>query len=266
MKHRFVILFFLMLNLMFQSCKENPITPEPVSVIVSIESIIPNHPLKIGEKFRMIVKVKNLDSASIDHRFYINDQFHYDNSVKEDTIFTYVPYIPSNSTEWMLKVMAHTFNGSDFTYYYGQDTLDVISENCLPTICTKWSDLDIVTEFDSYYYPEYYGDQYRWICETNNDTITLIQRTPGSDEGYVELKIKFIDKGINNLPEYLELTEFVYDFGSQMGDTLKSGMVKIQNWDTTGIVSGIILSELEPIQVSKPVLPTRKVFWFNFNK
>ena len=258
-------MFLLSFISLFNSCKENIVPPEETSVKVYIESFIPDRPLKIGEKFRMIVKVKNLDSASVDHGFYLNDQFHYDNSFNEDTIFTYVPYIPSNSTEWVLKVMAHTFKGSEITYYYGQDTLDVIPENCLPSICTKWSDLDTVTEYDSYYYPEYYGDQYRWICETNNDTIILTHRTPGSDEGYVELKIKFVDKGINNLPEYLELTEFVYDFGTQTGDTLKSGMIKIQNWDTAGIISGIILSELEPIQISKPAMPTRRVFWFDFS-
>ena len=264
MKH-IIVLFFLILILMFQSCNENIITPEPATVKVSIESIIPNHPLKIGEKFKMIVNVENLDTASVNHWFYINDQFHYDNTVKGDTIFTYLPYIPSNSIEWMIKVMASTYNGSEFTYYYGQDTLDVIPENCFSNVCTKWSDLDSIDEYDSYYHPEYYGDQYKWVCQTNDDTITVIQVTPGCDEGYAEVKLKLLNVGNNILPEFISLTKFVYCFGTVWGDTLTSGIIKIQDWNTSGIVSGIILSELKPTQILKPDLPTRRVFWFNFN-
>jgi hypothetical protein len=213
----------------------------------------------------MRVKVENLDSSYIDHRFYINNQHHFDNSVRGDTIFSYLPYIQSNSNEWLIIASAYTYDGRDFTYYNVQDTIDVIPENCFSNVCTKWSDLDSIFEYDSFHFPEYYGNQYKWFCEISGDTITLIQRTPGCDEGYGEVKLKFLDKGSNILPEFIELTKFNYCFGDVSGDTLTSGIIKIQDWNVSGIVSGIILSELQPIQVLKPVLPTRRVFWYNFN-
>ncbi|NWF90063.1 MAG: hypothetical protein HXY50_11460 [Ignavibacteriaceae bacterium] len=263
MKYIIIILLFI---IMLQSCKENLITPESVSITVSIESIIPNHPLKVGEKFKIIVKVENLDTAKIDHRFYIDDQYHYDNYVKKDTIFTYVPYIPSTSNKWILKVSAYTYNGIDFTDYYGKDTIDVVPENCVSNlICIKWIDIDSIYEYDSFYHPEYYGDQYKWTCETNDDTITIIQVTPGCDEGYEEVRLKLLNIGNNILPEFISLTKFVYCFGSVWGDTLTSGIIKIQDYNTSGIISGIILSELKPTPSYKPDLPTRRVFWFNFN-
>lgn len=265
MKKRIKVLIFIILILVFQACKENIITPEPAPVKVSIESIIPNHPLKIGEKFKLALKVDNLDSCHIDHRFYINNQYHFDNTVSHDTIFTYLPYIMSNSNKWIIKFSAYTFNGSTFTDYYGIDTINVIPEVCYPNTCTKWSDLDSIFEYDSFYRPEKYGNQFKWICETNGDTITLIQRTPGCDEGHEEVKLKLLNNGPNILPKFISLTKFVYCFGTVWGDTLVNGIIKIQDWDTPGILSGLILSELKPSQILKPDLPTRRVFWYNFN-
>jgi len=265
MKHILKVFNFLILIFLFQFCNESPVTQDTDAVKVTVKSIVPAHPLKIGEKFKMIIKVENLDTALVDHRFYINDQFHYDNTVNKDTIFTYLPYITNNSIKWMIKVSAYTYNGSDYKYYYGLDTLDVIPENCPSNVCTKWSDLDSIYEYDSYYHPEYFGDQYKWDCESSGDTITFIQVTPGCDEGYEKVKLELFNNGSNFLPEFISLTKFVYCSSTELGDTLKSGIIKIQDWDTSGIVSGIILSELKPIQILKPDLPTRRVFWFNFH-
>lgn len=158
----------------------------------------------------------------------------------------------------------YTKIGTEYKYYYGEDTLRVIPENCSLGICVKWSDLDSITEFDSYYKPEYFGDEYKWDSEIIGDTITSRQLLPGCDDGHGELKLKFKDRGPNNLPEFLELTKFNYCFGTVWGDTLTSGIIKLQDWNTNGILIGIILSELKPPQLGKPDLPTRRVFWINF--
>ncbi|TDJ56783.1 MAG: hypothetical protein E2O46_00540 [Ignavibacteria bacterium] len=189
------ILFLIMFISLFNSCEENLIPPDINPVKISIESITPNRPLKIGEKFNLVIKIENLDSASLSSNLFINNQFHYDNNINGDTIFSYVPYIPSTLDKWIIKANAYTFNGNYFTEYDVEDTLDVIIENCLPDICVKWSDLSRVNEIDSYGYPGIYNEPAKWIAEENNDTITLSQTTRNSDDKHKILELKLLDKG-----------------------------------------------------------------------
>lgn len=264
--HLFVYIVSVCLIIVVQSCSENPVLTEPVPVNVSIESISPEHPLKIGEKFQAVLNVENLNSYYVDNHILFNNIYHFQNRVSGDTIFSYVPYMPVSFSNWILKFYIYKSNVGGSIFYEVQDTLDVLPEYCATGVCIKWSDLDSIGEYDSYYYPEFYGDQYKWIAESNNDTITLVLDVPGSDEGYIETKIKFLDNDANILPEFVELTKIVYDFGAEWSDTLKSGIIKIQDWDTSSIVSGIILAELVSPQISKPVPPTRSIFWFDFSQ
>jgi hypothetical protein len=257
-------MFLLSFISIFNSCKENLVPPEETPVKVYIESLIPDRPLKIGEKFMMIVKVENLDSAKVTTNYWINDLFHYNNDVSGDTLFSYVPYIFSSTNKWIIKPLVYGYNGISSTEYSTQDTVVVITENCLSNICIKWSDLDSIKEVDSYIKSIFNGNNYKWVADKNYDTLTISISIP-TGEGYNTLKLKLLDKGANTLPEFLEFNRFLFDGYSQWSNTLSSGIIKIQDWNTSGVISGIILSELEESVGNDPDLPTRAVFWFDFS-
>ncbi len=99
-----------------------------------------------------------------------------------------------------------------------------------------------------------------WQSNVNGDTITLNISFFDYPAYFRTMEIKFVNHGSNSLPEFVYyIRNDLDDTGQRYIDTLYSGMIKIQNWDTNDFIFG------------KAFFSVRKLsdyftFYFNFKK
>lgn len=248
---------------LFESCKDDPVIPEIKSPNAYIESVKPNGPYKIGELIKIIIKIDNSHAYLTSNQVFFNDRSQFDYYINQDTIITYVPYIPTTLNRWVLHVKTYLNPGKNSLIYDLVDTIDVIPADYLEGIKVKWNDLGAISEKDSFTDGIFIGNNYKWTGKISGDTVTVSQKIPGS-QGSDLVTLTFLDRGKDVLPQIIKITRTVEDSSTKESLNLQNGLVKIQSWNRNGIVSGIVLPELYYGFYMGFPLQIKKTFWFDF--
>jgi hypothetical protein len=254
-----ILIFFFVSIILYLSCRNATTEPEPNKPLLSISAIIPERDLKIGEKFLIKLNLQNFDSAILLDHIYFNGLWHYADSIRGDTLFAFVPYIPTINNRWIIEVTAYN-KSFDNPGYSAYDTINIIPEVSPKYILIKWSDIDSIKKVDSYSYHRF-GES-GWFKEEFEDTIIIYQTRPGCDEGSITSTFKFINKGSNNLPELLEFIKIDNCLGTVHADTLTKGILKIQEWNNS-IKCGLLLPEIKIIN-KRELYPHKIIFWIDY--
>ncbi len=220
-----------------------------------IKSIEPFNP-KLGDKLKIILSQSSgsfINSSGI----LFNDLWSITDSIKADTVYSFMPYLPqSKNVNVKLQL---TVNGKIFEV---QKTIE-LSEIYEKGISIINNDEQTVNEKDIY--PLFSMDPTTsWDIAINQDTVLMKIQGIVGDESNRILRIKFLNNSLNSLPKLIDYIQIFNDSdGSNRityTDTLQNGIIKIDKWDSNGIYSGIIYSELNPIG-SKNYFPPKTMFW-----
>ncbi len=258
-KNNLLVLFILSLILSLSACS----SPDEVNIkndepFIFIKEILPSNP-STGDILRIILS-EQLTGNKYDGFVFFDNKWSYSDSVKNDTIFTFMPYIKEKkSVEVKLNI----------NFKERQDVLTkIISVNnlCTQSVCVLNNNEGTIHEKDIYP-KDMISKNSKWEINKDSDTITFSSFMIIGDESNLNMKIKFL-KGIeNNLPRFISFIIIRNESdGSSPSvnicDTLENGIVKIEDWNKNGIYSGIVYAELEPFE-SKSNFPPRTVFWLN---
>ena len=257
----FLYIFVPILLITLYNCVEtsNPLQPQSTKPRVFIKSIDPSQ-LQVGMDFRVVVGYDNGNPSAYGSVVYNNGLWHDADSINGDTIYSYIPYLHFASPYRELRITA----SFDNINYYDVDTVYVFPNTCLSGICVGWNDLKTIKEEDSYSYS--IDGLEGWLGEIHQDTVRIWRRNLGCDEGSVLKEIKFLSNGSNILPELLSLKVDVFCWPHPTRtDSLRHGLIKIQEWSLNGVVSGYVFSELLDFGSDYDIWPKKIVFWFDFS-
>lgn len=99
-----------------------------------------------------------------------------------------------------------------------------------------------------------------WESYVNGDTITLNLSFFYYPVYFRTMDIKFVNHGANSLPEFIYyIRNDLDDTGQRYIDTLYTGMIKIQNWDTSDFIFGKAFFSVRE-------LSDYFTFYYNFKK
>ena len=170
-----------------------------------------------------------------------------------DTLFTYIPFGAETGS-----IKISYWDGFVFHDTIGiSNQLNVVQECDTLSICVLPYNVDVsITEEMSRRVDLSHDKMVDWNAEINNDTVTISRSYEHIDWGITKT-LKFLHTDNQQLPRLLSYISIrVGDTGTRI-DTLKTGIIKIQDWDTSGIVSGRVFGEYWE--------PLNDIFWFNFD-
>ena len=260
LKHLLWLSFVIYLVVLNIKCENISSVDNGAELEIKIKSILPQNPT-IGNKLRIVLQGldKNYD-YSIGHLLY-NDELWQGSadSANKDTIYTFVPYI-QNTNEYelylWLKIDTFSYNLSqkylvNNQYFSG---LNVIHNDEGPIYKSNKNRI----------FPL---DNNNWQIKISQDTVKMWLQGIIHDEAYAILKINFIDNP-GGLPELLYYIKETHDSdGAEtwiVRDTLKHGIIKIEDWNENGVYSGKVYAPLEPFE-ERYFLPPKTVFHCNKN-
>jgi hypothetical protein len=252
----YIFVPILLLTLYYCSETSNPVQSQSPKPRVFIKSIEPSQ-LQVGMDYKIAVGHENGNLDLYQNVVFNNRLWHDADSVRGDTIYSYVPYIHFAPLYRELKIQAQI----DSAQYYDIDTVYVFPNTCQNGVCISWNDLKNINENDSHYWGKI------WTGETNQDTVILTHIMPFGDDGTATRELKLISNSHGELPEFISFERRVFEVHhGGFTDSLRNGLIKIQDWNLNGIVSGYIFPELiEDFWSDYDIWPKKIVFWFDFS-
>ena len=224
----------------------------------AISNILPSNP-QTGDKLKIVLN-KQLSDNTFDGFVYFNNNWPYSDSVKKDTIFTFLPFIKNNST---VEVKINI---------YEEDNLNEVTKSILINRTCEQQFCVIKNDEGEVFYQDIYprgvlGEIPEWQITKNKDTTTLSAFMTIADESNQTIRLKFLDTDSEGLPIFLNYVRIKNESNGASPyvttiDTLQTGLIKIESWDNNGTYSGKIYAELEPFE-SRTYFPPRTVFWIN---
>ena len=229
MKKLFIIIFFLFLLFFTYTCTEDDkiVTPPQDDSNIRITSI--SHlSARQGEKVTALGK--NLDSYNLLYVEINNEKVEF-NRTSDSTISLFIPY-----------------NGSSgqFVFYFYSEIHDTIltspritiTDYCVSGLCIDWNTKDKIFETDSWV-KAFANDSVKWNLETVDDTLFFERNGLCHDECGFWHTIAFKKNRNNELPEFLfsvyKKREWLVP---DVDDTLRYGVIRIDQWDSTTAYSG----------------------------
>ena len=229
---------------------------------IQIKSIKPQNPT-VGDKMKIVLQGLNENyDYSVGHLLYNDELWQgYVDSTNKDTIFTYVPFI-YNTTQYNLH-----FKVRIDTIWYNLATNYIVNNDYLTGINVIDNDEGQINK--SHTNKIYFWNVCDWNFEQNEDTVNVWQQYPIHDEAYAILSLQFLENSKNGLPKFLSFIKTHHDSygGSEswvVRDTLKQGIIKIEDWNENGVYSGKVYAPLEPFE-ERYFLPPKTVFHCNKN-
>lgn len=235
-----LIMVLLPISLMMISCKEESNLTNIETPSVEIMQIEPLR-AKIGEDIRIVLKINDRNYIP-DGSVYFNNCWNRADSIKGDTLYTFVPFIPNAPEEWKLEVSTSAKN---YTYRASSD-LSVETEVCFAPVSVKWNFLSPVSPEEANYIS---SALYKWEAQRNQDTIQIIRKQEFNDENNPEIRVLMLDKGKDHVPAHIAIYSMTqYDYGTGEKririDTIKQALIRIDNWDSEGVLSGRIFPQV----------------------
>jgi len=176
------------------------------------------------------------------------DYILYPDSLTTDTLFSHIPY---KAISGPLQL-----NVSSKAYVFEQ--LEVL-EACPNAVVVMPYNLNKPVTEKASWYVEPGGRTYTWQGTVSGDTLTLTRYVPGGDEVRYTQKLKLLKKPNGGLPAYISFIRIKEDFqaGTKETNRLMQGIIKIQDFSFTGLVSGKLFArEYEPYGL---------MFWYDFS-
>ncbi len=241
------------------SCNiQNEITPTHEEQSAYIKNVSPINP-STGDRIKIILS-EPLTGNNYNGFVFFDNKWSYSDSVKNDTIFTFLPYIKGKTTVEIKVNISFSEKQNELTKVVSINNL------CTKSICVIQNNEGKIQEKDIYP-KDMLSENSKWIINEDNDTITFSAFMIVGDESNQDMNIKFLKRTDNVLPTFISFTQIKNESnGSSPSikncDTLKNGIIKIEDWNNNGIYSGIIYSELMPLE-SKTYIAPRTVFWVN---
>lgn len=244
MIHCKLVLLFIIAQFIFYTCSENTSSVSEKEKEIEIEIISNNK--KIGS----IIRITGFDSllkrtdyllafSGVDYKLYPD-------SVNNYNLYTHIPF---GAITGQLKILVK--NEVIFS-----DTI-IVSEESPDSVIIKWFDLSYeINERDAFL--EGFSGLLAWQGTLSEDTVSFsITGLCGDECNFIiELKLKEVQS--LDLPEFVSLIRTRSDYYSGIEtDTLKAGIVKIQDYDLAGVVSGKVFSEYWE--------PRGLTFWYDFS-
>lgn len=250
---------YVLLIIMLYSCESDIFIPE--EKVPKILKLIPSTPYKVGENLNLVLDKGDLEGESFHLHISIEDYWYDWQLAGFDTFKTYIPFLPSEKTEFELKM--HFYKNNSLS-----EKIEIIPENeaFYESIQVKFSDLERFEYKDVEKWLRKHESIKSWQAKKDQDTITLLHIRPNHDESSLHSTFKFLDQGENKLPVFIEGTRIEKGMFVRVNDTLKSGIIKIQEWNPVGIISGIIFpSVIENEEQMRHFAPSRIMFWHDFS-
>ncbi len=155
-------------------------------------------------------------------------------SGKGDTIYTYVPFEAQSG-----KITLDVYEVD--TLWVSND-FRVIQQCDTSKICVLEYDLkQPITQKSANNLPDNYNAE-AWKAEIVGDTVIISRYIDASEYGITHILSFLCQK--NNLPEHLEIKRIVHEDTGTRESTMDRGVIKIQDWDTSGVISGRVIGKL----------------------
>ncbi len=204
-----------------------------------------------GTQIGSLITVKNVDTLlkRTDYLFTYPgiDYQLFPDSLKNKRLYAHIPY-GATSGEMVITEKDEQILTADIT----------VSEECPDTVVVSWFDLTYtLREKDAYL--EGLSGPLSWEGTRSNDTLTLSISGLCGAECSFNIVLKFKKASPGNLPAFISMIRTNSDVytGITERDTLKAALIKIQDYNWTGIVSGKVFSEYWE--------PRGLTFWYDFS-
>jgi len=259
-KKLFLLIFIVYFVYLNTRCDNILSVENDDKIELKIKSIQPQNPT-VGDKMKIVLQgLGNNYDYSVGHLLYNDDlwQGHAD-SANKDTIFTYVPYI-SNTNKYELR------------FWLGIDTSSYTLSQSYRVNNQYPSGINVIHNDEGPIYKSNRNrifplDNNNWQIKISQDTVKMWLKGIIHDEAYATLKINFIDTP-GELPKLLYYINENHDSDGAdtwiVRDTLKHGIIKIEDWNENGVYSGKVYAPLEPFE-ERYFLPPKTVFHCNKN-
>ncbi len=195
-----------------------------------------------------IFGMKFLPSAGQNEIYFEGVEPFRPDSGSADTLYSYTPFEASS--------------GSIKVTYWGHDTIGVfpyfkfIAQCDTTAICVLPYDLNVVLTEQSalQVFPGWY-DERAWSGEIRGDTVIISRQYEFLDSGVTRV-IKFLYTDEHSLPQLVSSVFRNVNDTRTICDTLTVGIIKIQDWDTSGVVSGRVIDKVWGVH--------NYIFWYDF--
>ncbi|HMN26501.1 MAG: hypothetical protein IT276_11745 [Ignavibacteriaceae bacterium] len=229
MKRLILILIFSFLAFTLYTCSkdENILNPPNNDINISITTLS-HYSARQGEK--VIAFGQNLNSYDLLY-VELNDEAVEFNKTSDSTISLFIPYNGSN--------------GQFVFYFYAQNHNTVltspiitITDYCISDLCFDLNTKDRIVESDSWI-RSFDIDTLKWTLESSGDTLFFTRNGFCHDECGFWHTVAFMKKQNNGLPEFLySIYKKREWFVPNVDDTLRNGVIRIDQWDSTSVYSG----------------------------
>lgn len=219
---------FLLIVIIQCSKDENVVNPEPEESVVGISSLSFNT-ARQGEK--VIAKGFGFNKFYSLYVF-IQDEYVQSNTTSDSTISLFVPFAAESGV---------------FEFYFRSAELDTllispeitITDMCEKSLCIDWNTKDTIVESDSWIRSWSCDASVMWSFKTSGDTLFIMRDDFCHDECHYWHTLVFRQNGNNELPEFLFTVYKKLEWTKpDIDDTLRNGVVRIDQWDSTSVYSG----------------------------
>ena len=211
------------------TCSEGEYIVNPPSNNTKIDKISLSHSsARQGEK--IIAKLKDLNSYNLAYVELNNEDVVF-NKTSDSTVSLFIPY--------------NAKDGKFVFHFYSQtgDTILTSPEISITDICKyglfiDWNTKDKIVESDSWI-STFTVDTLKWTLESKGDTLFFTRDGICHDECGFWNTIAFKMKQSYQFPEFLFAVYKKWEWMvPDVNDTLRSGVIRIDQWDSTSVYSG----------------------------
>lgn len=206
-----------------------PSEPPPSAPPVAIVRVEPSTGYA-GTLLR-ITTHRQRNSISFDNTYAINDTGAWSiENIQDDTVYIRFPCVKLFKRLSINAIDAATHSNSSLTIGFTP-----YPEGCDQAVCVGyWNNSYSVDVGLSRRY--HYGRD--WTCYESGDSVVL-QFGDTSDLGMHYERLRLLDQGINSLPKFVDFVAYgVADVYGPYNDTLTNGLIKIDQWNRHGVISG----------------------------
>jgi hypothetical protein len=200
--------------------QENPLPQENIQI-----THLSHISARVGEK--IVVHGKNFNKYTL-HFAKLNDEYLKSNRTSDSTISLFIP---------------HNAQSGRFTLVFNSPANDTtlttpeisITDPCPADFCMDWNTKAAIEESDSWS-KGLYNDTVKWNSETYSDTLFITRTGNCGDECSYTNTIAFKNNQSGQLPQFLYAVFTKRESmggGPDINDTLKTGIVRIDAWDSS---------------------------------
>jgi hypothetical protein len=210
-------------------CKEKQ-SNNPITIITKADTVFTIQPESVFIGSKISIKANFNDSLYPVHNIVVSDScIVFQDSFRYPLSYFTIPFLSqSGALQPLVKLERYT-----------SPQIHLLEQYSVTQMNIGWYNLPTPIPIKDTCHYNWDKSVELWQCETKDDTIILNMEYGPYPIGGEFRELVLIDQGSNQLPKFVRyIKSRVDDTSSWIVDTVSTGFIKIQNWNTNGYIFG----------------------------